>query len=529
MILKLTPEEMRRSALIPEKQRPYQAELLALVAQGKDVWNEWVDANPDAKVDFPGIEFGRDVAFFYFRLPKNASFHMTTFSGDVDFRGATFSGDVDFRGATFSGDVGFNGATFSGLADFRGATFSGDVGFNGATFSGLADFRGATFSGDVGFSGATFSGLADFRGTTFSGDVDFRETTFSSSSSFCKTTFLGLTSFRGTTFSGLADFSETTFSGLAYFSETTFSESAYFSETTFSKSADFKKTTFSGLTEFSRTTFSGLTDFSETTFSGSTDFGEAKFKEAALFISVDVQVRIVFEGAEFQQIPDFHATKNTELIALGTVDFALPKPLGLLGRTVYWMTGLRGTDRSTMLRVRQIRGIAAKSHAIDSERDLTILERSAQVGSSWSDLKTLRSFNQWLRSLSSALFSTPLLLLYRWSSDYGRSIKRPLALLTVSPFFWYVIYLKLYIVSKLPDSLPLNSKKLSALQDIAVSSALPIGTALRPTYTSATQTLFGGSGALPLPFQIALLLQNVVSLILLFLIGLALRNYFRMK
>ena len=426
-----------------------QTELLALVAEGKDAWNEWADAHPDTEVNFSGVKFDSDVSFEGFHFPTTAH-----------FIGATFKNAV-FIGATFKNAV-FGSATFKDAA-FIGATFK-DAAFIGATFKDAADFSGATFK-DAVFSGATFKDAVDFIGATFSGDASFADATFKDT----------------------ADFDNATFSGDAYFAGATFKDTAYFFEATF--------------------------------------FGNTFFN------SIDVRGSVNFEDAEFHIIPDFHAAKNPERIALDTVEFALPKPSGLISKCVYWATGLRGSDPSTMIRIRQIRGIANKNHAIDAERDLTILERNAEVGVAWSGLKEFRPFRQWVYSALTTLFSTPLLVLYRWTSDYGRSIKRPLSWLVTTPFIWFVVHFKLYLLCGIPGRYLLSDEEFSAIKSITLFGAFPISATQRPAYTAAVEKLSGGSTSADLPFalQISLTLQSVTSLIFLFLIGLALRNFFRMK
>ncbi len=459
-----------------------QSALLALVAEGPEAWNEWADDHPDAKVDFSDVAFDQDVSFAGFHFPEKASFYRATFEGDADFSEAIFTGYALFSEATFSDRAIFSEAIFSDRATFSEATFSDRAIFPKATFEGDADFRETKFSGR----------RADFREATFSGRADFHEAKF-----------WGRANFNETTFSDHAVFSEATFTGDAYFSGATFMGDAYFSEATFAGDAVFCKAT----------------------FIGEADLNEATFPGNASFSSVTIDGRVEFLDTEFHGIPDFHAVKNVERIALDTVEFTLPKPTGRPARLLYWATGIRGSDRATIIRVRQIRGIANANHAIDAERDLTILERNAQVGSAWTGLKKLRPFKEWWRALSTVFFSTPLLLAYRWSSNYGRSVKWPLLWLLASWFLWYVVYLKLYMST----GRSLSGLNLSALNDIARSGMLPLGTVLRPSYTAAIETLFDKDAGIPSGFQNALLLQNVTSLIFLFLIGLALRNFFRLK
>ena len=181
-----------------------------LFKQGKEAWNAWADEmlsqrkafaedgswpqgkrppkgndqidawRAQARADFSEQEFSENEGDFkYFVFPFCADFSKATFSGGASFMRATFSGIAFFTGATFSGGADFTSATFSGNASFRWATFSGDADFMRATFSGDASFTSATFSGEADFIWPTFSGDASFNGATFSGRASFSEATFS--------------------------------------------------------------------------------------------------------------------------------------------------------------------------------------------------------------------------------------------------------------------------------------------------------------------------------------------------------------
>jgi hypothetical protein len=152
----------------------------------------------DVRIDMRGFAF-----------PGAARFDSATFSGDARFDSATFSGDARFDIALFSGGAGFGSATFSGDARFDIALFSGGAGFGSATFSSYAGFDSATFSGDAWFESATFSGDAWFESATFSGDAWFDNATFKSSASYraCRfhqeVTFTGIRAEKGFDFIGV--------------------------------------------------------------------------------------------------------------------------------------------------------------------------------------------------------------------------------------------------------------------------------------------------------------------------------------
>jgi len=501
-----------------------QEELLALVAKGKDAWNKWVEANPETEVNFSGIVFEGEVSFRGFTFPKETTFSSATFSGHARFDSATFSGHARFDSATFSGYAGFDSATFSDDAWFGGATFSSYAWFGGATFSSNARFGGATFSDDAWFGGATFSDHAWFDSATFSGNARFG----------------------GATFSGYAGFDSATFSGNTRFDSATFSDYARFGGATFSGNARFNSVTL-GNAWFDSATFSGNAWFDSATFSGDARFGGATFSGDARFDSIDVNVKLDFNGSQFHDIPDFRTAKNRDRIALENVVFSLPEPTEWLSKVVSTATGIQGSNEQTAFKIRQLRGIASDTNAIDTERELTILERNAQLGADWALLqettyvKNTKSNSrtvpateiQWYAKFFVTLFQTTLMLAYRWTSRYGRSVVVPVAWLFGIFFFYKWRYGHLYdkVSSNYKDA-----KNISAsLFDYTITSMVPFGSNVRPTYQVAINDLFRPiahevtEGRVPANFQLWSLSQGVLTLTFLFLIGLALRNFFRMK
>jgi uncharacterized protein YjbI with pentapeptide repeats len=192
-----------------------------------------------------------------------------------------------YNGRKFAAHCIFHGATFTQRADFGLATFTQDAGFHEATFTQDADFRGATFTQDAGFRGARFAQDADFRWATFTQHADFDEATFTQD----------------------ADFNLATFSKDAYFFEATFAQDADFNLATFAKDAHFYKATFAKDADFSGAAFAGSAGFSHAVFTGAAHFApsaeeeeEAKpceFKDSAFFQDARFQDYADFRGPVF--------------------------------------------------------------------------------------------------------------------------------------------------------------------------------------------------------------------------------------
>ena len=246
---------------------------------GNDATKVWMAA---ASVEFstPGQPhtFEQPVDFGGWVFPGNAGFNSATFSGDAGFNSATFSGYAEFNSATFSGDAEFDSATFSGDAVFTSATFSGDAGFTSATFSGYARFDSATFSGYAGFNSATFSGYARFDSATFSGYARFDSATFSGTAGFGRATFSGTAGFNSATFSGYAGFDNATFSGYAGFGQATFEGFTTYADARFEKAANFTAIKSTRAFTLANAVFAQVPDFIQANFAEAPRLDNSHFR-----------------------------------------------------------------------------------------------------------------------------------------------------------------------------------------------------------------------------------------------------------
>jgi hypothetical protein len=274
---------------------------------------------------------------------------------------------------------------------------------------------------------------------------------------------------------------------------------------------------FNGAAVFEGVTFEGAAFFEASNscaYFNSIDFSGTKFLGKATFADRDFKSEADFSFAVFAEPPDFRATKNRD-------------NLDLMGARFGFGARIRGwtTKSETVVRLRRLRGVANEIHAVDAERDLFILERQAERGVLWR--------NWWREGWRSRLFhwwppmsATLLMFLYRWSSDCGRSVFWPVIWLFVLNYEFYHLYARLI-------DRPLFIVVKKALRDFNFASAIPFGATARPSFQSAVQVLFQkvGSGAIDIPdaVQIVSAVQGIVNLVLLFLLGLALRNYFKFR
>jgi Pentapeptide repeats (9 copies) len=438
------------------------------------------------RADFGSATFCGDATFRSATFSDRADFESAKFSRDADFGSATFSGRAEFASATFSsGD--FRSATFSNDAHFASATFSGNAHFESATFSFGATFESATFSGDAHFGSATFSFDTTFGSAKFSCDANFWSATFSRSTGFIRATFSGFTTFGLAKFSGFATLGLATFSSDVHFASATFSGDANFYSATFLAEADFRSAIFSKNTDFGSATFSEDASFESATFSGYADFELVTFSKKAVFINAGFAANTVFGHARFgTRVPDFRGAKMHEATEWHGVS---------------WPPAPKDKD-------------AAQAQVYGYERLRQEMERlNKHEDEQFFFGKELRARRGLVRHWSGAWL---LNYLYEASSSYGQSVARPLFWL----FGLLAIGAAFFAGAPVFNGTRIPIPRAAGVSFANIFSFLPIK---REIMTA--EMIAGLSSAA----QIVGVVQSLLGVVLLFLLGLALRSRFRMR
>lgn len=100
-----------------------------------------------------------------------------------------------------------------------------------------------------------FFNLADFFNCTFAMGISAQKALFAGPSSFARSSFLKVAGFQNTNFDGNASFLTCDFQELAGFNRTRFNAEAEFNEAAFIKNTDFESATFAGFTHFQEAKF----------------------------------------------------------------------------------------------------------------------------------------------------------------------------------------------------------------------------------------------------------------------------------
>jgi hypothetical protein len=544
----------------PPAEDSSKAFFLALAAKGKEAWNAWRrdPANKDVRVTFAGIDFsqapmdGIDFSGFEFGdyanfsrckwrgvkweesfevfLPGRASFNCAAFGDEANFIGAAFGDGANFTGAAFGDRAIFFNAAFGDGANFTGAAFGYVVTFEYAAFGDEANFTGAAFGDDANFTGAAFGYLASFLGATF-GDV---------------------ASFGGAAF-GEARFDNAFFKGYVEFTGKSTVQRA--------EDLDARPNVWG---EESRAALEKRHGESWTRYGSGPDrflfisFWRARFDSEADLSGRSFERTANFTNARFFCPPDFGATTNTSRINLTGAYIGFGRPFRF-----HWTS-----DPDVPLRLRALRKLAEETKNHDLERDLYIEERKAERGVYWRQLldelkkapeelkKKLKDIDEqqrevWSNSRHKARarnahvleiavkiarlavhgFWIAVMGLYWVLADYGRSFLRPFAWLIASGIFFYWGYLAVLTAKASPPDI---DKYKQAVRMLVLGNSVPFVGPLTID-SEIKKLLVCPSGPCPSPlippegYQWLVLSQNLLSIILVFFIGFALRNYFKIK
>ena len=220
-------------------------------------------------------------------------------------------------------------------------------------------------------TGCTFKNIVNFRTVVFQKDVDFRRTLFEADLDLDETVLHGSCAFREAIFQRRADFHSATFHKSASFWRARFHNAADFHRVEFRRNAVFHEAYFYNEVNFRRALFQGILDCTGTWFSETTAFNNATFLGTANFT-----------GAQFVAVAAF---REVRYIPNTLLQFVRDK----LGRRRHHPTEFYLNSQH----VDEVENPFFKRYVADHQ--------------------FIRAFNQ----------ANPVLAyLWRWSSDYGRSL-----------------------------------------------------------------------------------------------------------
>ncbi|NVF13356.1 pentapeptide repeat-containing protein [Vreelandella maris] len=456
--------------------------------------------NPDHAADLQLVNLTHDISFEQFYFSSPALFEHVHFAGFADFDKAHFSYSANFQETHFSEGAFFPDANFAGranfikvyfgeLAEFKEAHFVGHALFQESHFVGTADFTGASFvrpidfqetlfKGGAGFERVHFGEVANFQDSHFAGETNFQSTHFAKDADFDKVLFSAHTSFLKSHFAGNALFLKTHFTDGAGFQEVHFAEHAMFPDTHFTGDVFFPEAHFTRDAFFERADFTGLADFSDGAFKAFTSFDGATFKT---------------------QVPKYYQREMHQ----DTTFSDTPK---------HWPKITSDSAKAGKQAYTRLRQIAADNHNPDLEHFFLRQE--------------MRCKETLAQGLDKWVFKG-----YRWLAGSGISVLRPavgLVLIWLISGFAY-LFRYLYLQRNAEKIIAANSE-LPALADMSVLGSFGLSFANLFAFLGLNRLYFQEVIAELGPWLSLLAgMQTVSGVVLLFFLGLGLRNRFRLK
>lgn len=474
-----------------------QLHFINLAKQGKDAWNNWI-SNNQATYNETSRKWENAVNF--------SNINFSQYFPDRD--------EINFSGFNFGNGANFTGCSFIGkICLFVDSHFGQDTNLTNVNFGESVLFNGTQLSGKVDFSNSTFNicqfASSSSHSTRFADEVLFKNVEFKSNS----------THFDNCHFDNSSIFKNIKFENSISFISTYFGRGCSFIACTFEKDINIQGNSGSKLPSFIFCEFKGNTNFSERSFD--TDF----------------------KGSVFYVLPNFPKDgRHIEKLDLTNVTFKIRNKIKCLNFFEYT------TDSKILLKLRELRATAEITKNHDLERDLYLEERKAERGI---------LFVQYLKGILEGSFSSRLNFIFKlishianifamsfyWiSSNYGRNTLIPICWYGATYFLYRISYYNIFYETaknSIKNGLLTSDYSIGNYDRIfeimTLANQIPIIGNLSLDSDYKKFLFCGGihnSDIICPPPQFydwILISQNLLSGLLIFLFGLSLRNYFKIK
>jgi len=460
------------------------------------------------------------------RFRNHANFALTRSQLDLpsDLSGFVFGDGARFDGAVLIGVNSFERTSFGYAASFVGALFGDKVNFREARFGNAAWFVATRFGFASDFTQAQFGSNSRFDFASFGDWTDFSNVIFHRNSSFLGVQFGVDATFSQCIFVAAADFSASSFERHQRFHQLDLDDEQKDAirkgvgrNKKLAKECGLSPQTFESIC-FSGSTFCGEVIFSGREFKGETKFDALKSSDGRC----DKGAVIAAEKfTEFKVAPTFHNCKVSQDTSFEGAIFPAPASHG--------DEAAARAYRTLKLAFSQLQATREEQRffrlEMDEERQLALPLPS------WLKLYS----SQEKMSVRDAKLDLPPRFYYRvykGLSDYGFSMSKPAIWLLFLPLVLMIFLCLLggllngdlndwiWNSSSLKNDLLL---KLDYLR-VSVGGAFPF----LPQASAVREDLFGCSFTMYLMRTLATL-QSLLALLGWFLMGLAVRNQFKMK
>lgn len=544
-----------------------------------------------ACANFNGAKFDERTKFRHATFGTDASFIDIEFvSGRADFSGASFGDRANFTIAKFGITPTFENCVFGEFATFTDCSFGYRTVFKKTTFGNSTCFYGTYFDEIAEFTECEFGNLTDFRQTTFNGQSLFDRTNFSGYVYFTDAIFGDATIFDKCRIGGCSNFDDTTFGTSTKITNCKFENYASFLNTRFGTSCEFKNTEFGDQTDFSQSIFSGKTCFTQTRFGKWTSFANTSFSGPALFdlakfngdvdFSFSREIKSRVEDNSTKPFAKYSEAKNKSRNSpenFAHEDFQDISFCGCIFSKDVRFSGRKFTSKTNFgpkrdacapggNQTHEIPTVfmgAAEFHGCDFSQDTSFEKAQFTVRNEQKFVHAFRSLKGIMRSLNAvqeeqmffrleieaehemhsrgrqALYS-----IYKACSYYGASIHRPILIMMISSAIFAASYggLANWRTGNLlaTDSSEINWERTTEWFRYLTINTIPVP-GFDKTQAQLRDSLYGNAFAhqderrrnveaviltLAMSLEIA---HKLISLGCAFLLGLALRNLFKMK
>jgi len=386
------------------------------------------------------------------------------------------------------------------------------INFSNLFITRFVDFWKFSFENDFDFSLTHFADNTFFGSACFEGYAYFRSTYFAEDADFSSTLFSGFSYFSSTKFVGFSDFSFAHFAGNSEFSSVYFAEDVDFSSSHFSEDSDFGSIHFAGDSEFGSAYFAGYAEFQSTHFVGEARFSSTQFEEFVDFSSAKFEGATRFDGARFlTSVPQFHAAEMYDDTVFTLPDDFRDNWPPLKGEVI-----VEGRDEPIKVMeaaeqkraYNRIRLFMNKSLQIEEEQFFHRMEMRCKMEVEREKLGASRWCN--------------LINMYWWYSvvsDFGHSVRRPIfGLLGLIVLGW-----PLMIYHLLDSSGDISGKVFFEAGGWSISNSLP--------FLGFGKLYYGSKFAEEISTFLNFVggVQTLMGFVLLFFLGLGLRNRFRLR
>ena len=488
---------------------------------GYVVWNAW-------RGEFPvrGMRATNDVknhtqfAHIDFQLPENkvGSFARFHFANDADFRGALLGHCCNFQHAKWGHRANFDDAKWGNFAQFDHAywgqfasfkrcQWGGGAHFRCAHWGQHSNFRGARWGTDCRFFGAQWDPQADFQGAHWGESAKFKGAQWGAEADFRGACWESSANFRGAQWGRDVNFCDTQWGAGVDFSAASWEKllSVYPRKRCHAAAQAWAKTHGLSPETIGRNTFCGArflgdVSFENRKFRGRTDFSNSDKRQRVVrdekgCIVFDAHGNLSWEDhpdqKQFSVAPKFHGCELHQDTSFEGADF----PRATVGEEAAHA-------------YRTLKLAFSKHQAIREEQRFFRLEMEEE---------TLRE-----TGLKRWLFKR-----YRTFSDYGFSITRPLkywgiSVLAITAGYGFLSWLGQCGLSVQACRFAPQWLEFSLLQTLPLPDLNKLSEAARAEFWPD----YGWWG---LALLVLVIVHKTISLVALFLIGLALRNLFKLK